>query len=161
MHDGEFTTLAEFLTARRGYYDAIWIARTHNLDRVKPLLEHVAGVTRRLPRIVLDTEAITSLRDATRAMLSGEKTVDVDVEIKREFGNATICQNIIAVNQDESQAIRDLGFSNVACWAICVNRSPRRTLSPSEPGCCSSAPCITRTVRITMGWSGSSRRFCR
>ncbi len=113
MHDGEFTTLAEFLAARRGYYDAIWIARTHNLDRVKPLLERIAGVTRRLPRIVLDTEAIASLRDAARAMLSGEQPVDVDAAIRQEFGNATICQNIIAVNPDEAQAMRDLGFSNV------------------------------------------------
>ena len=114
MHDGDFSALAEFLTARRGYYDAIWIARTHNLDRVKPLLERVAGVTRRLPRIILDTEAITSLRDAARAALTGEKPVEVDAAITGEFGNATICQNIIAVNPDEAQAIRDLGFSNVA-----------------------------------------------
>ncbi len=113
MHDGEFSALAEFLTARRGYYDAIWIARTHNLDRVKPLLERVAGVTRRLPRIVLDTEAITSLRDAAHAALSGEKPVDVDAAIRREFANATICQNVIAVNPDEAQSVRDLGFSNV------------------------------------------------
>ena len=113
MHDGEFATLAEFLAARRGYYDAIWIARTHNLDRVKPLLERIAGVTGRLPRIVLDTEAIASLRDAARAMLSGGQPVDVDAAIRQEFGNATICQNIIAVNPDEAQAMRGLGFSNV------------------------------------------------
>jgi GT2 family glycosyltransferase len=113
IHDGEFATLAEFLTARRGYYDAIWIARTHNLDRVKPLLERMAGVTRRLPRIVLDTEAITSLRDAARTTLTGEKPVDVDTAITREFANATICQNIIAVNPDEARSVRELGFSNV------------------------------------------------
>jgi O-antigen biosynthesis protein len=114
MHDGEFAALAEFLTSRRGYYDAIWIARTHNLDRVRPLLERVAGVTGRLPRIVLDTEAIASLRDAARVVLTGEQPVDVDAAIRREFGNATICQNIIAVNPDEAQALRDLGFANVA-----------------------------------------------
>src|SRR6185437_7828784 len=78
-----------------------------------PLLERIAGVTRRLPRIVLDTEAIASLRDAARAMLSGEQPVDVDAAIRQEFGNATICRNIIAVNPDEAQAVRDLGFSNV------------------------------------------------
>jgi GT2 family glycosyltransferase len=112
MHDGEFAALAEFLTARRGYYDAIWIARTHNLDLLKPLLERVAGVTGRLPRIVLDTEAIAGMRDAARAALTGAKPVDA--AITREFGNATICQNIIAVNPNDAQAIRDLGFSNVA-----------------------------------------------
>jgi GT2 family glycosyltransferase len=124
MHDGEFASLAEFLTARRGYYDAIWIARTHNLDLVKPLLERVAGVTGRLPRIVLDTEAIASQRDAARAELSGEKPVDIDAAIRLEFSNATICQNIIAVNPAEAQAVRDLGFFNVAVLGLLREPQP-------------------------------------
>jgi len=60
MHDGELADLAKFPTARRCYYDVICIARAHNLDRLRPLFEHVAGATGRLPRIVLDTEVIAS-----------------------------------------------------------------------------------------------------
>ena len=39
MHDRTIETFAAFLAARQGYYDVIWIARTHNLDRAQPLLE--------------------------------------------------------------------------------------------------------------------------
>ena len=39
MHDGCLAALEPFLVSRRGSFDTIWIARTHNLDRVKPILE--------------------------------------------------------------------------------------------------------------------------
>src|SRR5205814_4694448 len=32
MHDRTIADLPEFLAARAGYYDAIWVPRTHNLD---------------------------------------------------------------------------------------------------------------------------------
>ena len=114
MHDRGFDGLTDFLTARQGYYDAIWIARTHNLDRIKPILEHMTSGSGRPPRIVLDTEAIATMRDAARAALLGELLVDVDAAIMQEFANAHFCQSIIAVNPDEAQKLRDLGFSDVA-----------------------------------------------
>lgn len=114
MHDRAFDGLADFLAGRQGYYDAIWIARTHNLDRVKPLLERLATGAGRPPRIVLDTEAIASQREAARATLAGDLAANVDAAIMQEFANAVFCQSIIAVNPDEAQKLRDLGFSDVA-----------------------------------------------
>ena len=144
MHDRDSPGLAEFLAARQGYYDAIWIARTHNLDRVKPMLERTAGGTGRPPRIVLDTEAIASLREAERAALSGEAPFDVDAAIMREFANAHFCQNIVAVNPAEAQKLRDLGFSDVA--VIGHMREPqadaarvRRSRRDAVPRCDASA----------------------
>ncbi len=125
MHDRGFDGLAEFLTARQGYYDAIWIARTHNLDRIQPILERTTLGAGRPPRMVLDTEAITSLRDAGRAALLGEAPFDVDAGIMREFANAHFCQSIIAVNAGEAQKLRDLGFSDVA--VLGHMREPRPT----------------------------------
>jgi glycosyltransferase involved in cell wall biosynthesis len=125
MHDRQFDDLADFLTARQGYYDAIWIARTHNLDRIKPLLERATTGTGRPPRIVLDTEAIASQRDAGRAVLSGEASFDVDAAILGEFANAVFCQSIVAVNPSEARKLRDLGFSDVA--VIGHLREPRPT----------------------------------
>jgi GT2 family glycosyltransferase len=113
MHDRTREDLAEFLVARQGYYDAIWIARTHNLDRVKPMLERMTLGTGRPPRIVLDTEAIAAMREAERAALSAVVPFDVDAAIMREFANAHFCQSIIAVNPQEAQKLRDLGFFDV------------------------------------------------
>jgi O-antigen biosynthesis protein len=114
MHDRTWEELGAFLAVRQGYYDAIWIARTHNLDRVKPMLERMATGSGEPPRVVLDTEAIASLRDAQQAALTGVPSVDVDAAIRREFANAGFCQSIIAVNPHEAQMLRDLGFADVA-----------------------------------------------
>jgi hypothetical protein len=52
MHNLALDGLAAFLHARAGYYDTVWVARTHNLALVRPMLQGVQG------RIVLDTEAV-------------------------------------------------------------------------------------------------------
>ena len=96
MHDRGMDGLADFLLARQSYYDAIWIARTHNLDRIRPILERTTTGSGRPPRIVLDTEAIASMREAERATISGDAPEDLDAAIMREFANAHFCQSIIA-----------------------------------------------------------------
>jgi GT2 family glycosyltransferase len=114
MYDRGIDSLGTFLAARQGYYDAIWIARTHNLDRVRLLLDRLTTGSGRPPRIILDTEAIASLRDAARATLLDEQPFNVDAAIRSEFANAHACQNIVAVNAVEAQKLRDLGFADVA-----------------------------------------------
>jgi GT2 family glycosyltransferase len=114
MHDRTHEELAAFLAARQGFYDAIWIARTHNLDRIKPMLERIRAGTGKPPRIVLDAEAIAALRETERAAVARAAPFDVDAAIMREFANANVCQRIIAVSQSEAQKLRDLGFSDVA-----------------------------------------------
>lgn len=125
MHDRGIDGLPAFLAARQRYYDVIWIARTHNLDRVRLLLDRLTTGTGRPPRVVLDTEAIASLRDAGRAALREEQPFDVDAAIRREFANAHVCQNIVAVNAAEAQKLCDLGFTDVA--VIGHAREPRPT----------------------------------
>jgi hypothetical protein len=56
MHNRDVDSLGAFLTSRQGYYDTIWVARTHNLDRIHSVLEGVTKGTGRPPRVVLDTE---------------------------------------------------------------------------------------------------------
>jgi GT2 family glycosyltransferase len=113
MHDGARGQLAEFLSTRQNYYDAIWVARTHNLDQIKPMLERAAAGAGKPPRVMLDTEAIASLREAERVALTGPAAFDVDAALMREFANAHLCQSIIAVNAQEAQRLRELGFSEV------------------------------------------------
>jgi glycosyltransferase involved in cell wall biosynthesis len=113
MHDRDIDGLAAFLTARQGYYDAVWVARTHNLDRILPLLDRITAGSGRPPRIVLDTEAIASFRDAARAVVSGRNDFDLDAAVIREFSNAHSCQSIVAVNGAEAQRLRSLGIADV------------------------------------------------
>ncbi len=115
MHDRTMNDLAEFLAAREGYYEAVWIARTHNLDRVRTVLERTTSGWGRPPLVVLDTEAIASMRQAERAALLDKGPFDLDLRrILSEFANAHFCQSIVAVNATEARKLRDLGFADVA-----------------------------------------------
>jgi O-antigen biosynthesis protein len=113
MHDRGLDRLREFLRHRVGYYDAIWISRTHNLDRMLPILGHALPANDPHPSILLDTEAIAALRRATHAALAGE-AFNLETALRQEFANAGRCQTIVAVNETEAQVLRDLGFTNVA-----------------------------------------------
>ena len=112
MHDRNLARLEEFLVNRRGIYDAIWIARTHNLDRVRSALEKVLAGNAAPPAIVLDTEAISTARDAARAALDGQP-FDLTQAMRREFQNAHICRTIIAVSTQETEMLRRFGFPDV------------------------------------------------
>jgi GT2 family glycosyltransferase len=128
IHDRSIDELRDFLLQRPGFYDAIWIARTHNLDRVRPILQRVfpnGG-----PRIVLDTEAIAAVRQAEKADLAGEAATDLDAAIRAEFANADVCHRIVAVNAVEAQMLRDLGYQDVT--VIGHMRASRPTPRPFD-----------------------------
>ena len=112
MYDLNLSRLAEFLRLRRGVYDTIWIARTHNMDRVRPILDSVLRDDPNRPAIILDTEAVSAARDAAFAALSG-KDFDLDAALRREFASAGICRTVIAVSEAEATKLRAFGFPNV------------------------------------------------
>jgi glycosyltransferase involved in cell wall biosynthesis len=122
MHDRTLNALPDFLSARRGYYDVVWIARTHNLDRVRPLLERYVADGR--PRTVLDTEAIAALRDAGRAVLLDAAPADIDAAVRRELANAPFCDSVVAVSPSEAEWLRRCGIANVAVIGHWRDASP-------------------------------------
>jgi GT2 family glycosyltransferase/glycosyltransferase involved in cell wall biosynthesis len=115
MYDRSLDDFEEFLRARVGYYDTIWIARTHNLDRAMPMLQRTVAVSDLAPRLILDTEAIVTLREAERARLA-DPTVpfDINAAISQEFANRNFCQHFIAVSEHEAATLRTLGLDNVS-----------------------------------------------
>lgn len=126
MHDRTLADLDALFDARPGYYDLIWVARTHNLDRILPRLTRSTTGAGRPPRVVLDTEAVVALREAARRRVLDDKTpFDMDAAILQEFNNAHFCQNITAVTEHEAATLRALGFSD----AIVVGHV--RDLSPT------------------------------
>jgi len=114
MHDRALSDLAQFLKVRRGYYNTIWIARTHNLDLVKPILEKggvdvLGGV-----RLVLDTEAIAATREALRRdVLGSADPFDPAQAIQDELQHAYFCQSLVAVNRQDAERLQALGFQDV------------------------------------------------
>jgi O-antigen biosynthesis protein len=113
MHDLSLEDLPDFLDHREGYYETIWVARTHNLDWIGPILERHFLKAKQPPRIILDTEAIASLRDAGRARVNGT-VFDLDAALATEFRSASLCNHMIAVTEDEARLVRGLGFANVS-----------------------------------------------
>jgi GT2 family glycosyltransferase len=112
LHDRGLSDLAELLETRRGYYDAIWISRTHNLSRILPILR--AAVDLQQTRLILDTEAIATLRNAARAALEPGSDFDVETKLREEFIAAEVCHHLIAVNPVEADVLRRIGFANVS-----------------------------------------------
>jgi GT2 family glycosyltransferase len=111
MYDSNLDHLPRFLADRRDYYDVVWIARTHNLDRVRGVIE---GSDETL-RIILDTEAIGSHRTALRLALSGARVPpDGVTDLRTEFANADICDQVVAVSEQEAVVLRNLGLPRVS-----------------------------------------------
>jgi GT2 family glycosyltransferase len=113
MHNRSLKDLSAFLQERRGYYDCIWICRTHNLDQVRPMLEE-ANLTPDRTRIILDTEAVAATRTALRATFLGSARAENEQDaLRREFRSAFFCQYILTVNQKEARLLAELGIPDV------------------------------------------------
>lgn len=123
MHDRTLAHLPEFLRARAGYYDAIWISRAHNLDKVLPALQAACTDPNRAT-VVLDTEAVFAVRDLARATLTGA-AFDLDRALSDEFANAWFCQRVVAVTEAEAAILRDrVGLPEVAVLGTVCDPAP-------------------------------------
>lgn len=128
MHDRTIADLPDFLAARAGEYDAVWVGRTHNLDSLAGILGTAFTGDERRPRIILDTEAIAALRDAARADLpDANEPFDLDRALAREFANASLCDGIVAVSPHEAGYLSALGCSDTAVLGHVreVHQTPR------------------------------------
>jgi GT2 family glycosyltransferase len=114
LHDQTILSLPHLLAERAGFYDAIWVSRTHNLDRTLSIFTE-AGVDPQRTPIILDTEAIEAVRDAAAAALDPAQAVfDLDKALKHEFRNARLCRHVTAVNQAEVDLLRSCGLGQVS-----------------------------------------------
>ena len=112
LHDRDIGQLVEFLESRPGYYDLIWISRTHNLGRILPLCAQAGIDPEKLP-FVLDTEAIAASRDAARAAL-GVEDFDFERKLREELEIARPCRHCIAVNDAEAGLLRRTGLQAIS-----------------------------------------------
>lgn len=113
LHDRDLRQLGAFLRERPGYYDLVWISRTHNLDRVLPFCREAGIDPERVP-FVLDTEALAALRMAARAWVTGGTPPELEESLRREIALAPLCRHCLAVNPAEAGLLRGLGLPAVS-----------------------------------------------
>ncbi|MBB3174724.1 GT2 family glycosyltransferase [Endobacter medicaginis] len=128
IYDRDQDDLPDFIESRAGYYDVVWVGRTHNLER---LLGVLSDNSTALPAhgFVLDTEAIAAPRSAERDRVLGIASKEpMETALRRELDCAYFCQKIIAVNERDATLIRRVGFDNVA--VLGHMKEPQATFSP-------------------------------
>ena len=114
LHDRGMAAFAGFIEERSGYYDIVWIGRTHNLER---LLGVLGDNSRALPAhgFVLDTEAIAAPRTIEQNRVLGRpNTESLETALKRELACAYFCQKIVAVSDADAELVRIGGHTNVS-----------------------------------------------
>jgi GT2 family glycosyltransferase/glycosyltransferase involved in cell wall biosynthesis len=112
MHTHGADRLKEFLEGRKGYYDTIWVCRTHNLSRISPVLERLRQAGSLAARIVLDTEAVTPQRDALQARLTGQ-VFDLEASMRAFVAGSALCDAAVAVSASEARMLRAHGMPSV------------------------------------------------
>ena len=100
-HERSLAGFADFLAERRDCFDLIWVSRTHNLDRVRSALNGAVPV-------LVDTEAVASLRREGRFALAGE-AFDRDRVLAAEFRHLNVASRAIAVSEAEAAIVRANG----------------------------------------------------
>ena len=123
MHTGAIDRLNAFLAGRPLYYDIIWVARMHNLARIRPILLPLMADGRLRARLVLDTEALTPQREALQASLNLEP-YDLHNGMRAFVTHADICQAVIAVTEAEAVVLRDHGLANITVVGHTIDRKP-------------------------------------
>ncbi|CAI9122211.1 glycosyltransferase [Brytella acorum] len=113
MWDASLADLPAFLEERAGYYDLVWVGRTHNMARLAPYLNE-AG--RYLPSggAILDTEVVATPRNFERARVLGlPLPEDFDKALVEELEPARDSQAIVAVTDHDATLIRRAGYGHV------------------------------------------------
>jgi len=111
----DLSGFADFIQERVGYYDLVWMGRTHNMARLLPLLNESS---RYLPVAgpVLDTEVIATPRTMERVRVLGldEPEISFDEMLQQELECARFCQQIITVTSHDADLVRRAGYENVS-----------------------------------------------
>lgn len=127
MTRSDLSTLDQFIEERAGYYDLVWIGRTHNLVRLLPVLaEH----SRHLPveSVILDTEVIAAPRTIEKARFHppAKKLAPLDEMVASELESAQYCQHVVVVSEHDAALVRDAGYENVAILGHSMPLRPGR-----------------------------------
>ena len=135
ISDQDISNFAEFIQERAGYYDLVWVGRTHNMSRLLPILNELS---RYLPNggAVLDTEVVATPRimERIRVLELPEAELDFDEMLRQELECAHYCQQIVAVTQSDAALIRRAGYANVSVLGHEMRARPTRPVFDERRG---------------------------
>lgn len=122
----DLSLVPALFAARENFYDVVWVCRTHNLGRLASVLHGAWGPLHHA-RVVLDTEAVVSNRDAAQAVLEG-RDFDTGSALAREFSMAHLAHRVACVSELECRQLRGAGLTqvNLLGHAMPARPSPRR-----------------------------------
>jgi glycosyltransferase involved in cell wall biosynthesis len=127
----DYGTPREFLKARAGYYDILFVSRPHNMEYLKNSLWS-NGIIPVGARIVYDAEALYCLRTMEQLQLSGKAPSPEELRqsIDRELKIAEGCTSVVTVSDSEGRHFMSHGFTKVYTLGHAVDPSP--TPNPFE-----------------------------
>ncbi|MBS1101497.1 glycosyltransferase [Gluconobacter sp. Dm-62] len=127
--DRDLSSFADFIQERIGYYDLVWIGRTHNMARLLPLLNESSRYLP-APAPILDTEVIATPRTLERIQVLKLPKPDLSFDdmLQQELDCARFCQKIITVTAHDADLVRRAGYENVA--VLGHELQPRPTPAP-------------------------------
>ncbi len=161
MHDRTHRDLRAFLETRPGYFDCVWISRTHNLDLVKPVLEDATLVPESYP-----DRARYRGGGRDQGCNAGSGAWRIDAQAAGAGAARRVPQRLFLPGGAGGEraggaSARRAGHSRPksAGHDARARRPPRAPLR-SASDCCLWAACTRRTRRTTTCSAGSSTRCC-
>lgn len=111
----DLSHFADFIQERAGYYDLVWVGRTHNMARLLPIMNETS---RYLPvdGTILDTEVVAAPRSLERAEVLGLNPPSGSLEelLREELECARYCRRVVAVSDHDASLIRRVDYENVS-----------------------------------------------
>ncbi|WP_337271421.1 glycosyltransferase [Oryzifoliimicrobium ureilyticus] len=105
--------IERIIVERRGYYDLLWISRPHNVDLIVRCFKG-AGISVKdwvKRRVIFDTEALFSVRDAVLAFKNGASIDNSRLveAVKNEVRFSSMADAVVCVSRSEERLLKDLG----------------------------------------------------
>jgi GT2 family glycosyltransferase len=117
--------LEPFLRNRVGYYDAIFISRPHNMEKLKPIHDaHPDWFDS--TSIIYDAEAVFATREITFRQLNGPAidAEEIKTLVRDEVRLASAADCVVAVAAQDAEHFRQEGLVNVRVIGHCLDPVP-------------------------------------
>ena len=126
LHLGFSDQLGPFLESRRGYYDALFVCRCHNMKRLVEL-EALDPTLVGDARVIYDAEAVFARRDVLRERAVHEREVapeEASALVADEVVLTRLAHTVVSVSEAERQLFQDHGVAAVVRLGHAVEMAP-------------------------------------
>lgn len=115
----------KFLLERAGQFDIIYVARSHNLASLEPVLTELRELLEGV-KVVYDAECLTSLREVKRLRVEGKKVSDEEEWrlVSDEMRLMKSCHAIVSVSEGERRELIAHGHGPVHVLGHALKTSP-------------------------------------